>query len=115
MDVGVKHMAKFHLLLLLYHIQMILHLISYPLLLTYISTSMNRSYELVSLHVKTVICDKILPPADYLWGYEKNVSSHTRINAPSVPILYFNEYKVKEHKHTYSKTMSMIIKVIIPA
>lgn len=34
--------------------------------------------------------------------------------SPRCP-LYFNERKLKEHKHTYGKTMSVIIKVIIPA
>lgn len=67
MDVGVKHMAKFHLLLPFNQIKMILYVISCPLSLIYTSTSMDSFYEVVVLlHIQTIICDKILPPGDYL-------------------------------------------------
>lgn len=64
---------------------------------------MNSFYQLlfdsVLLHIQTIICDRMLPPADYLWVHEKNVHNKHAFRA----YFYLNECKVKEHKHNYGK------------
>lgn len=50
------------------------------------------------LHIQTVICDEMLPSADYLWVQEKTVSYKTFNKYTFTASFCFNESKVKKHK-----------------